>query len=117
MNVEAGLVAVVEVRVDHGRAEVVRGSDGVHVAGEVEVEQLHRDDLTTGQFTAILATLELLAGKRGAEFEKQQVASLSQMVTEAGAISEVVRPFALRMLATAVIRDRQKDLPPALQQQ
>ena len=45
VNVEAGLVAVVEVRVDHGRAEVVRGSDGVHVAGEVEVEQLHRDDL------------------------------------------------------------------------
>mgnify|MGYP005738234657 FL=1 len=87
--------------------------------GEFETavrQQLHRDDLTTHQFTAVLATLELLAGKRGAEFEKQQVASLSQMVTDAGAISEVVRPFALRMLATAVIRDRQKDLPPALQQ-
>ena len=45
VNVEASLVAVVEVRADHGRAEVVRSSDGVHVAGEVEVEQLHRDHL------------------------------------------------------------------------
>ena len=45
MNVEAGLVAVVEVRVEQGRAEVVGGGDGVHVAGEVEVEQLHRHHL------------------------------------------------------------------------
>ena len=63
MNVEAGLVAVVEVRVDHGRAEVVRGSDGVHVAGEVEVEQLHRDDLAVAAAGgAALAIGHLLDG-------------------------------------------------------
>jgi putative membrane-bound dehydrogenase-like protein len=78
-------------------------------------KQLSRDDLTTRQFVAILATLELLSGKRGAEFENQQVASLSRMVTDPGTVSEAVRPLALRMLSTAVIRDRQKDLPPALQ--
>ena len=44
-EVEAELVALVEVVVDHRRQQVVGGRDGVEVAGEVEVEQLHRDDL------------------------------------------------------------------------
>ena len=39
------LVAVHEMRLDHGRQQVVGRADGVDVAGEVEVEVLHRDDL------------------------------------------------------------------------
>lgn len=92
------------------------GESGLVEYEEAVRKQLSRDDLNTRQFVSVLATLELLSGKRGAEFENQQVASLSRMVTDAGTVSESVRPLALRMLATAVIRDRQKDLPPALQQ-
>ena len=44
-DVDAELVAVVQVVVDHRREQVVGGRDGVEVAGEVEVEPLHRDDL------------------------------------------------------------------------
>ena len=43
--VDRQLVAVVDVVVDERRREVVRGADRVHVAGQVEVEVLHRDDL------------------------------------------------------------------------
>ena len=39
------VVAVVQVVVDHRREQVVGGRDGVEVAGEVQVEPLHRDDL------------------------------------------------------------------------
>ena len=45
VQVEAELVALVQVVVDHRRQQVVRRGDGVEVAGEVQVEQLHRDHL------------------------------------------------------------------------
>ena len=44
-RVDVELVAVHEVAVDHGGQQVVGGADGVDVAGEVEVEVLHRDEL------------------------------------------------------------------------
>ena len=44
-RIEPGRVAVVQVRVDQRREQVVRGRDRVQVAGEVEVQVLHRDDL------------------------------------------------------------------------
>ena len=44
-GVDVERVAVVQVVVEEGRGEVVGGADGVHVAGEVEVEVLHGDDL------------------------------------------------------------------------
>ena len=44
-RVEPGGIPVVEVRVDQRGEEVVRRRDGVEVAGEVEVQVLHRDDL------------------------------------------------------------------------
>ena len=44
-RVEAERVAMQQMRVDHRREQVVRGTDGVHVAGEVEVDVLHRHDL------------------------------------------------------------------------
>ena len=45
MHVEAESVALVEVVVEHRREQVVGGGDGMEVAGEVEVELLHRYDL------------------------------------------------------------------------
>ena len=42
---DLGLVAVEPVRVDERREQVVRRRDRVHVAGEVEVDVLHRHDL------------------------------------------------------------------------
>ena len=44
-RIEAGLVAVMEVSVDERGEEIVRRRDRVQVAGEVEVQVLHRDDL------------------------------------------------------------------------
>ena len=44
-GVDAQRVAVVEVVVEERAREVVGRADGVDVAGEVEVEVLHRDDL------------------------------------------------------------------------
>ena len=44
-RVDAELVAVVDRGVDQRREQVVRGADRVDVAGEVEVEVLHRHDL------------------------------------------------------------------------
>ena len=45
VDVEVELVALVQVVVDHRRQQVVGRGDGVEVAGEVQVEQLHRDHL------------------------------------------------------------------------
>ena len=45
MQVEVELVALVEVVVEHRRQQVVGRRDRVEVAGEVQVEQLHRDHL------------------------------------------------------------------------
>ena len=44
-RVDAELVAVQEVRLEHRREQVVGGADRVDVAGEVEVHVLHRHDL------------------------------------------------------------------------
>ena len=45
VQVEAGLVALVEMVVEQRREQVVRRGDRVEVAGEVQVQDLHRDDL------------------------------------------------------------------------
>src|SRR5437870_11248583 len=44
-GVDIELVAVVKVIVDHRRQEVMGHRDGVGIAGEMEVEVLHRDNL------------------------------------------------------------------------
>ncbi len=44
-RVDLELVAVHEVAVDHGGEQVVGRADGVDVAGEVQVEVLHREEL------------------------------------------------------------------------
>ena len=44
-GVEIELVAPVDVIVDHRREQVVRGADGMEIAGEVQVDVLHRHHL------------------------------------------------------------------------
>ena len=44
-RIDPQLVAVQQMSLEHRREEVVRGADRVDVAGEVEVEVLHRHDL------------------------------------------------------------------------
>ncbi len=44
-RVDAERVPLQDVRVEHRGEKVVRGGDRVEVAGEVEVEVLHRHDL------------------------------------------------------------------------
>ena len=43
--VDAECVALLDMVVEHGAAKVVGGCDGVHVAGKVEVDVLHREHL------------------------------------------------------------------------
>ena len=45
VQVEAELVALVQVVVEHRGQHVVRGGDRVHVTGQVQVQRLERDDL------------------------------------------------------------------------
>src|SRR5204863_1016442 len=44
-RVDSELVAVQDVRFEHRRQQVVRGADRMDVAGEVQVEILHRQHL------------------------------------------------------------------------
>src|SRR3954469_13151302 len=45
MRIDAERVLVVKAVVDEGPGQIVRSPDGMDVAGEMEVEVLHRDDL------------------------------------------------------------------------
>ena len=63
VGVDVELVALEEVVVEHGRAQVVGGGDGVDVAGEMEVDVLHGDHL--GVATAGGAALDAKAGTQG----------------------------------------------------
>ena len=44
-GIDVEFVSLVDVVVDHGGQEVVRQFDGVEIAGEVQVDVLHRHDL------------------------------------------------------------------------
>ena len=67
VEVEAELVAVVEVIVDHRRQQVVRRGHGVEVTGEVQVEQLHRDHLAVAAAGGATLDPERRAHRRLAE--------------------------------------------------
>jgi len=45
MWIDLERIAVVEMVVDEGGAKVVRGSDGVNVTGQMQVDVLHRNHL------------------------------------------------------------------------
>ena len=68
-RVEPGGVPVVQVRVDQRREEVVRRRDRVQVAGEVEVQVLHRDDLRVAAAGGAALHAEHRAERRLAQAE------------------------------------------------
>ena len=57
LNVDAELVALLNMIVEHGGQQVVGGADGMEVAGKVQVDVLHGDDLgpTAAGGTALYA--------------------------------------------------------------
>ena len=66
-EVEAQLVALVQVVVDHRGEQVVRRRDGVEVAGEVQVELLHRQDLAVAAAGGAALDAERRAHRRLAD--------------------------------------------------
>ena len=82
-GVEAEVVAPVDVVVDQRRQQVVRGRDGVEVAGEMQVDVFHRHDL--GVAAAGRAALHAEAGTeaRLAQADDRLLADAVEAVAEA----------------------------------
>ena len=81
-RIEAGRVAVVEVRVDERREQVVRRRDRVQVAGEVEVQVLHRDDLRVAAARGAALHAEDRAERGLAQAEHRLAAELAEALRE-----------------------------------
>ena len=71
-RVDAELVAVQEVRLEHRGEQVVRGADRVDVAGEVEVHVLHRHDLRVAAAGGAALDPEHGAERRLAQAERRR---------------------------------------------
>ena len=72
------LVAVQEVCVDQRREQVVRRRDRVQVAGEVEVQVLHRDDLGVAAARGAALDAEHRAERRLADREHRLAAERAE---------------------------------------
>ena len=81
-RVEPGRVAVMQVRVDQRGEQVVRGRDRVQVAGEVEVQVLHRDDLRVAAAGRAALHAEDRAERRLAEAQDRAAAELAEALRE-----------------------------------
>ena len=81
-RVDVELVAPIDVIVDHRREQVVGGADGVEVAGEMEIDVLHRHDL--GIAAAGRAALHAEAGAedRLAHADDRLLADAVQRIAE-----------------------------------
>ena len=82
-RIEAEEVPMHEVRVDQRREQVVRGRDRVQIAGEVEVQVLHRDDLRVAA-----------AGSASLDAEDRPERGLAQ--AEHGLLAEDAEPLGQR---------------------
>ena len=82
-RIELQLVAVQEVRVEHGRQQVVGGADRVDVAGEVEVHVLHRHDLR-------------VAGSGGAALDAEHRADRGLSQAQHGPLAELAEGLGQR---------------------
>ena len=81
-RVDAKLVAVQQVGVDQRREQVVGGRDRVQVAGEVEVQVLHRDDLRVAAAGSAALDPEHRPERRLAEREHRPAAELAEPLRE-----------------------------------
>ncbi len=82
-HVEAAGVAVVDVVVDHRREQVVRQRDRREVAGEVEVDVLHRHDLGIAAARRAALHAEHRAERRLAQADDRLLADAVQRIAEA----------------------------------
>ena len=82
-DVEAERVALVEVVVDHRGEQVVRGRDGVEVAGQVEVQQLHRDDLAVPAASGPALDPERRSHRRLADRHRGPLADVPERLAQA----------------------------------
>jgi hypothetical protein len=76
-------VALLHVVVDHRRQEVVGGGDGVHVAGEVQVQRLHGDDLAVAAAGGAALDPERRPHGRLADGDGRPPADVTEGLTEA----------------------------------
>ncbi len=81
-RVEPRRVAVMEVRVDQRGEQVVRGRDRMQVAGEVEVQVLHRDDLCVAAARRAALHAEDRAERGLAQAEHRSAAELAEALRE-----------------------------------
>ena len=82
-RVDAERVAPVDVVVDQRRQQVVRRGDGVEVAGEVEVDVLHRHDLRVAAAGGAALHAERGPERRLAQAEHRLLADVVERVAQA----------------------------------
>ena len=82
MEVETEFVALMEVVVEHRGEQVVGRRDGVEVAGEMEVERLHRDHLAVAASRCSTLDPERRSHGRLAQGHGGPLAQLREGVTE-----------------------------------
>ncbi len=81
-RVEAERVAPVDVIVDHRREQVVGGSDRVKIAGEMQVDRVHRDDLRIAAAGGAAFQPEAGAERRLAQADDRLPAKAVEAVAE-----------------------------------
>ena len=82
-DVDALLVAPVDVVVDQRREQIVRGGDGVEVAGEMQVHVLHRHDLRIAAAGRTALDAEIRPERGLADADDRLLADAVQAVAEA----------------------------------
>ena len=78
VRVDVGRVALVEVVVEHRGEQVVRRGDRVEVAGEVQVEDLHRHDLAVAAARGAALDPERRAHRRLADRDRGPLADVAR---------------------------------------
>ena len=81
-GVNAEAVALINMVIQHGGKEVVRSADGVEVAGEVQVDVLHGDDLCVAAACRAALDAEDRPEGRLAERDEDVLAQLAHAVSQ-----------------------------------
>src|SRR5690606_11339407 len=76
-------IAPIDMVIDHRAEQVVRGSDGVEVTGEVEVDVFHRDYLGVTAASCAAFDTEAGAEARFAQADGRFLADAAEAVTQA----------------------------------
>ena len=82
-RIDAGLIAPMNVIVDHRREQIVGGGDGVEIAGEMQVDIDHRRDLRPSAAGRPALLAENRAHRRLAQADRRALADKAQRVAEA----------------------------------